>query len=43
MSKRAAGGAPEPSRKQEVLDSLKAKALELFDQVDTDHNGVMDR
>lgn len=43
ISKRAAAGAPEPVRKQEVLESLKAKALELFDQVDTDHNGVMDR
>lgn len=43
ISKRAAAGAPEPVKKQEVLDSLKAKALELFDQVDTDHNGVMDR
>jgi len=42
MAKRAAAGAPATS-KQEVLDSLKTKALELFDQIDSDGNGVIDR
>jgi hypothetical protein len=43
MAKRSASGTPEPVSKQEVLDSLKAKALKMFDQIDLDGNGVIDR
>lgn len=43
MDKRSASGTPEPASKQEVLDSLKAKALKMFDQIDLDGNGVIDR
>lgn len=44
MAKRAAGNLPEPSAcKQDVLDSLKSKALDLFVKIDRDGNGVIDR
>jgi hypothetical protein len=43
MAKRAAAGSPEPASKQEVLDGLKDKALQLFDHIDSDGNGVIDR
>jgi len=42
MAKRAAVGAA-PTSKQDVLNSLQSKALELFEQIDTDGNGVIDR
>jgi hypothetical protein len=43
MAKRSAQGSPEASSKQEVLDNLKAKALTMFEQIDLDGNGVIDR
>lgn len=44
MAKRSASGTPEPATsKQELLDSLRGKALEMFDQIDLDGNGVIDR
>lgn len=45
MAKRAAAGLPSPSSltPQEVRDSQRAKALELFARVDVDGNGVIDR
>lgn len=42
MAKRAAVGAA-PTSKQDVLNSLQSKALELFEKIDTDGNGVIDR
>jgi hypothetical protein len=43
ISKRSASASPEPASKEEVLESLKAKALRMFDQIDLDGNGVIDR
>jgi hypothetical protein len=43
ISKRPASASVEPVSKEEVLESLKSKALEMFDQIDLDGNGIIDR